>query len=104
MGGIVTLVRASVDQMAGSIALPMATTIGVIQRLSSTFDIYPAASAPAGAGVQPSIASISGDRLATNHTPLAHSALPLTHADHGHLGLSDPTPIGDTAHTLRRGG
>jgi hypothetical protein len=121
MSGIVTL-AGGVYQMASPIAIPIATTIGVILLVNRIFDVVPAASAPASAGGQWRTASTTGNRLAPNHTSLAHSTLLLTHADHGGLELSaeapqltttainraiathrsGPKPIGDIAHTLTR--
>jgi hypothetical protein len=95
MSGIATLGSAAVDQAAGSIAIPMVATIGVIVLAHWLFDVVPAANALAGAGNQRRMASATGNRPAANHTPLAHSTFDLT-------WLSNPTRACDTAHPLRR--
>jgi hypothetical protein len=122
MSGTVTLARASFYQMAGSIAIPIAATIGVILLAHRIFDVVPAASAPASAGGQRPMASTTGNHLASNHTSLAHRTSLFTHADHGGLELSakapqlittaidraiathrsGPKPVGDIAHPLTR--
>jgi hypothetical protein len=123
MGGTVTLGGVSVDQMPGSILMPMAAAVGVILFVHWCFDVVPAASAPASAGLQRRKASSTGNRLAANQTPLAHNTLVLTRADHGGAQFSAELPRlittaidraiathgsrarpnGDTAHTLTRG-
>lgn len=112
MSGIVTLGRASVDQVAGSIATPMAATIGATIPPHRIFDVALAASAPAGTPVQRRKANTTVNPPATNQTPPADSTSPLTHTT-----FSDPIAgheittwttavnfaIGDTAHTLTLG-
>jgi hypothetical protein len=113
MGGIATPAGTSIDDVTGSIGIPMATTIGLIPLADSLFDVTPVMSAPAGRGPQRRIASAAGDRPATNHTSLAHSTSLLTNADRGpkmsadtpqHITrASDSMPISNTVHTLTRG-
>lgn len=78
MSWTATLTRASIDQVAGSIAMTMAASISVTRALHWIFDIVPAANAPAGAPVQRRKTSTTANRAATNQTSLAHSALPFT--------------------------
>jgi hypothetical protein len=79
MSGNRTLAGASVDQAARPIAIAMAATIGVTVPLHWIFDVVPAARTPAYAGIQRRKATKTVDRLATNQTPLAHSASLFTH-------------------------
>jgi hypothetical protein len=109
--------------MTGPIAIPMVATIGAILLLHSIFDAIPAAIARVSASIQQLRTSTTGNRLATNHTPLAYSTLPFTRADHGGRDLptgaprlnttainraianhqSGSNPISDTANTPVRG-
>lgn len=95
MSGIATLANASVHQVAGPIVMPMATIIGVIPLMYWIFGCIPAASALASAGVQQRKASTTGNRLAANHTSLAHSTSLLTHP-------SDRKPTRGTVYALTR--
>jgi hypothetical protein len=113
MSGIVTLARASVDQVAGPIAIPMAETVSGTILPHWIFDVDPTASAPAGARAQRRKPNTTANPLATNQTTLAHSTFPFTNTT-----LSDPIaggvdttpwttavkfPIGDAVHTPMRG-
>jgi hypothetical protein len=107
------LARTSVDQVAGSIAMAMAASIGVTLALHWIFNIVPAANAPAGAPAQRRKTSTTANRLATNQTSLPHSPLPFTR--NGRCGhdlsagnratatrRSVSNPIGDSPYTRTR--
>jgi hypothetical protein len=112
MGGIVTITRASVDQVAGCIAVPTAATISVNILTHGVFDVPPAATAPASPRVQQRKVNTTVNPLAANQTSLAHSTSPFTRttppsSTAGGLDITRWTtavkfPTGDTADTLTR--
>jgi hypothetical protein len=106
------IARASIDQPAGPIAIPIDSTFSVNILTHWIFDVAPAASAPESARVQQRKVNTTVNPPAANQAPLAHSTSSFTRPTLSRLiaGGVDTTPsrtavkfpVGDTAHTLTR--